>query len=233
MQLFCGIFCTEWAVLTLFFIPVHFLLAKTSSIFVLHLLPSPLLDFFELEDHFLLVLLLSGVSHNAWQWVVPTNGCIEEWKDEVSCSYLGCGTHTDRDLLTCWSRSSGFYLKDKVSPHCFNGYIFTRWRDLSNFSTRFRCAHAQKTCRRPSILGLHRGCTAWLRVAWVGASVWVSVTLTAEQFFQPLASVRNSRSLGGDWTKALSIDVSEKLTLNFYPITSFSRTFFSVIFATL
>lgn len=103
------------AVLTLLFIPVHFFLAKTSGIFVLHLLPSPLLEVFELENHFLLVLLLSGAFHNAWQWVVPTRGCIEERKDEVSCSYLGCVTHTDRDLLTCWSHASWFYLKDKVS----------------------------------------------------------------------------------------------------------------------
>lgn len=98
------------------------------------------------------------------------------------------------------------------------------------FSIRIRYVHAPKTCRRPSVLGFQRGCTAWLRVAWVGASVGVSVPLTADQFFQPLASVRSSRSLGGDCTKELSTHVFEKLTLNFYSVTSFSRTFFSVIF---
>lgn len=84
MQPFCGIFCSEWVVLTLLFISVHFLLVKTSSIFVIHLLPSPLPEFFELEDHFVLVLLLSGASHNAWQWVVPTKRLhrgMEGWGD--------------------------------------------------------------------------------------------------------------------------------------------------------
>lgn len=116
MQLFCGAFCTEWAVFTLLFIPVHFLLAKTSSIFVLHLLPSSLLEFFELQDHFLLVLLLSGASHNAWQWVVPTKRLhrgMEGW-GELLLPWV-THTHTDRDLLSCWSCASGFYLKDKVS----------------------------------------------------------------------------------------------------------------------
>lgn len=116
MQLFCGVFGTEWAVFTLLFIPVHILLAKTSSIFVLHLLHSPLPEFFELEGHFLLVPLLFGASHNSWQWVVATewlHRAMEGW-GELLLPWVKF-TYTDSDLLTCWSLASGFYLKDKVS----------------------------------------------------------------------------------------------------------------------